>query len=500
MTAERTGDGPRPLNSTIRIAYGAGSLSHGLAYSGLAGGVLTIFLNQVLGLSPLLVGSVIMISLIADGVADPLIGRFSDRLGSRLGRRHPFMYASALPAAALFALLWNLPQGLSRGALLALSFVAMAGVRIAVSLYEIPSNALTAELTPDYDQRTLLQAHRWFFGVIGGALGSLTLQELFVGSHGVLYRQGYARWGLAASVVIFAFIVVSALGTQSRVRDLPPRPTPPRQSLGQAVREIRTTFANRSLMALMLAGLFSGVAQGVIIGLSIYIYNHFWDLSPRQYGVLIPLHSVGSLMAVFLAPRLARQFGKKATMISLFIGAVTMQAGPLFLRLIGLMPPNGSPWIMPILGLDGFLTSTLGVMGYIIAGSMVADIVEDAAVKSGARSEGLLYAAYGLLPKFTGGVGAFLTGVLLHIVHFPAHAARGTVDPMSMRHLVMIFLPATVLLNLCSISALGLYRIDRRTHEANLATLAQAAATAEAMHGVEAVEAGDTVAPAVGAA
>jgi Na+/melibiose symporter-like transporter len=270
--------------------------------------------------------------------------------------------------------------------------------------------------------------------------------------------------------------------------------------LGQAVREIRTTFANRSLMALMLAGLFSGVAQGVIIGLSIYIYNHFWDLSPRQYGVLIPLHSVGSLMAVFLAPRLARQFGKKATMISLFIGAVTMQAGPLFLRLIGLMPPNGSPWIMPILGLDGFLTSTLGVMGYIIAGSMVADIVEDAAVKSGARSEGLLYAAYGLLPKFTGGVGAFLTGVLLHIVHFPAHAARGTVDPMIMRHLVMIFLPATVLLNLCSISALGLYRIDRRTHEANLATLAQAAATAEAMHGVEAVEAGDTVAPAVGAA
>jgi Na+/melibiose symporter-like transporter len=497
MTAEVNGATTRPLNGATRIAYGSGSVAHGLAYSGLAGGVLQIFFNQVLGLPPLLVGTVIMVSLIADGIADPLIGRISDRLKSRLGRRHPFMYVSALPAGLLFALLWNPPAGLSPPALMALSLIIMAGVRIAVSLYEIPSNALTAELTSDYDQRTLLQAHRWFFGILGGALGSLTLQELFVGSHGVLYRAGYARWGVAASVVIFTFIVVSALGTQQRVRDLPPRPTPPSQSLRQAAREIRATLANRSLMALMLSGLLSGVAQGVILGLSIYIYNHFWGLSPRQYGILIPLHSVGSILAVFLAPRLSSHFGKKSTMISIFVGAVIMQAGPLFLRLIGVMPPNGSPWIMPILALDGFLTSGLGITGYIIAGSMVADIVEDAAVKSGARSEGLLYASYGLLPKFTGGLGAFLTGVLLQIVHFPVHAARGTVDPQIMRQLVMIFLPGTVLLNLLSISALGLYRIDRRTHERNLATLGQAAATAEAMHGVEAVEAGDAPAPAI---
>lgn len=497
MTVEATGAVMRPLNSRIRIAYGSGSVAHGLAYSGLAGGVLQIFFNQVLGLPALLVGTVIMISLIADGIADPLIGRFSDRLNTRLGRRHPFMYASALPAGLLFALLWNPPPGLSAGALMGLSLAVMAGVRIAVSLYEIPSNALTAELTPDYDQRTLLQAHRWFFGILGGALGSLTLQVVFVGAHGVLYRPGYARWGLAASVVIFAFVIISALGTQRRVRELPPRPLPARQTLGQAMSEIRATLANRSLMALMLSGLLSGVAQGVILGLSIYIYNHFWDLNPRQYGILIPLHSVGSIAAVFLAPKLASRFGKKPTMISLFVGAVAMQAGPLFLRLIGLMPPNGSPWIMPILALDGVLTSTLGVMGYIIAGSMVADIVEDAAVRSGMRSEGLLYAAYGLLPKFTGGFGAFLTGVLLQIVHFPVHAARGAVDPQIMRHLVMIFLPGTVLLNLCAVSALGLYRIDRRSHERNLATLRDAAATAEMMHGIEAIEAGDVATPAI---
>ena len=63
----------------------------------------------------------------------------------------------------------------------------------------------------------------------------------------------------------------------------------------------------------------------------------------------------------------------------------------------------------------------------------------------------------------------------------------------------MIFLPGTVFLNVCAISALGLYRIDRHTHERNLATLAQAAAIADEMHGVEAVEGGDMAAPVLGA-
>lgn len=486
-----------PLGLGTKLAYGSGSLAHGMAYSGLTGGVLQIFFNQVLGLPALLVGSVIMVSLIADGIADPIIGRVSDRLRTQLGRRHPLMYAAALPAALLFALLWNPPGVLSAGGIMALTFVVMAAVRISISFYEIPSNALTAELTSDYDQRTSLQAYRWLFGVVGGAIGGLLLQEVFIGKHEVLYRAGYARWGILVGAVIFTFILVSAFGTQAQVRRLPYRTAVRRQSLREAFAEMRATLANRSLLALMLSGLLSGVAQAVQLGLSIYIYNYFWGLNPKQYGILIPLHAVGSVCAVALAPRLARRWGKKPTMICLFVAAVVMQAGPLFLRLVGVMPPNGSPLIMPILAIDGFLTSLLGVAGYIISGSMVADIVEDAAVRSGIRSEGLLYAAYGLLPKFTGGFGAFLTGVLLSIVQFPLHAARGTVDPALMRHLVTIFLPGTFFLNMCAVASLGLYRIDRRSHERNLETLAQAAAVAEEMHGVEGLGAGDFPAPAM---
>ena len=81
------------------------------------------------------------------------------------------------------------------------------------------------------------------------------------------------------------------------------------------------------------------------------------------------------------------------------------------------------------------------------------------------------------------------------LVHFPAHAPRGTVDPQVMRHLAIIYLPLSVAFSIVSIAMLGLYRIDRATHVRNLETLREAAATALAAHGVEAIEVGDAAAP-----
>ncbi|MGH7024580.1 MAG: MFS transporter [Caulobacteraceae bacterium] len=491
---------PRPpLSLGIKASYGAGSVAYGAAFAGLSGAVLQIYFNQVLGLPALTVGTAIMISLMLDAVIDPLVGRWSDRARSRWGRRHPFMLASAIPVSLFFVLLWNAPAGLAAGALVLFSFLMMVGTRVSTSFYEIPSNALTPELTPDYDERTTLQSWRWFFGIVGNTAATLLLAEVFLGGphKGVLYRQGYAQWGALMAAVIFVSILVSVIGTRSRIPHLPQAAPKPAGGARAAWREIRQTLANASLGSLMLSGILGGVGGGITQSLSIYLYSYYWGLEPRAFGLLIPLGAIGSLLAVFLAPPLAKRFGKKPAMIGLFSFSVITAAGPLFLRLVGVMPPNGSPWILPILAIDGIVTTTVAIVGYILVGSMMADVVEDAAAKSGVRSEGLLYAVNGLLPKFTGGIGAFVGGVLLTLVHFPKHAVMGAVDPAIMRHLVIIYLPLSVVLSVVAIAALGLYRIDRKTHERNLRTLEEAAAAAGAAHLVEGVDVGDSAAPVV---
>lgn len=488
------------LTLRTKLGYGFGSVAVGVATVGLSGGILQIYLNQVVGLPALLVGTIIMVSLMADAVIDPLIGYWSDRSRTRWGRRHPFMYGSAIPAAVFFYLLWNAPAGLSTGAMIAFTIAMMIAVRLAMSFYAIPSDALAPELTADYDARTTLISYRWFLGTVGGATIILLLNEVLLrptghDKSGILNRAGFGHFGLIAGLVMLISILGSAVATHDRIRQLPPV-AGGAVDLSKILREIRHTLTNRSLLALLLGGVLGGIGGGVSLGLSVYIYTHLWDLGPAQIGLLVPMGYAGSLIAVFIAPYLSRHFGKKTAMIGLFSASVLTAAGPIFLRVIGVMVSNSSPWLLPILVIDATVGATFAVVGYILVGSMMADVVEDVAVKTGVRSEGLLYATNGLLPKFTGGIGAFIAGLILTVVHFPPHALKGTVSPELMRHLSLIYLPVTVFFSMVSIAVLGLYRIDRATHERNLATLSEAAAIAEASHGVDALDSGGPAIPA----
>jgi len=101
----------------------------------------------------------------------------------------------------------------------------------------------------------------------------------------------------------------------------------------------------------------------------------------------------------------------------------------------------------------------------------MADVVEDAAVSTGQRSEGLLFAANGLIAKCVTGVGTFLSGLVLAWISFPQHATPGQVNPAILHQLGMVFVPIVTLFGAVSIAVLLFYDIDRATHERNLAKL-----------------------------
>lgn len=152
---------------STKLYYGLGSLAYGVKDNGFSF-LLLIYYNQVLGLPASWVGLGLMTALIFDALSDPLVGYLSDNLHSKWGRRHPFMYAAALPVMFSFYLLWNPPTGLSPEALLVYFITVSILVRTFVTLYEIPSTSLVAELSADYDVRTSMLSFRYFFGWWGG--------------------------------------------------------------------------------------------------------------------------------------------------------------------------------------------------------------------------------------------------------------------------------------------------------------------------------------------
>jgi len=155
--------------------------------------------------------------------------------------------------------------------------------------------------------------------------------------------------------------------------------------------------------------------------------------------------------------------------MSLLVGVL-----PVGLRLADVLPPNGSPVILPLLIIDAVLGVTLVVVGLILITSMMADIVEQVQVKTGRRSEGLLYSADTMLKQIITGVGSIGTGFILQLVQFPEKATPGHVPQAVLNHLALVYLPINITTGLLAICVISFYSIKHSDHEANVAKISGA--------------------------
>ena len=103
------------LGLATKLTYGFGAVAYGIKDNGFAY-FLLLFYGTVVGLEPALAGTALLIALVFDSLSDPVVGYWSDNTRSRWGRRHPFMYAAAIPVALCYSLLWQ-PPDWSDGAL-----------------------------------------------------------------------------------------------------------------------------------------------------------------------------------------------------------------------------------------------------------------------------------------------------------------------------------------------------------------------------------------------
>ncbi len=455
------------VSFATKLFYGVGSIPYGVKDQGFQS-LLLIYYNQVLGLPALMVSTALLIALLLDAFIDPVIGQVSDNWRSKLGRRHPFMYFAIIPIAVSYFALWN-PPGLSHeGTFVYLIFAAIL-VRSSLSLYEIPNAALLPELTTDYDQRTALISYRYFFGVMGGLAMTVAVFLVFLkpdAAHpvGQLNKAGYFTYSIAAVIVMVALIFISAIGTQRAVTGMRAAPARTMTAI-QALREMFSTLANRSILVILASGVFSGTGVGITSGLAIYLGTYYWDLDANQFASLSVAAVVGTFISVAIATPLTKLMGKKAACISMFVFAVCIGISPVLLRQAGLFPPNHDPLLIWLLMGERALVTAAGITCAILAASMIADIVEEIEVRTGRRAEGVLTAANTFVAKAVSGVGIFAAGALLTLVHFPEGAQPHQVPAHILSNLAFYYAGAVIILFGLSILCLSGYQVSREAHE-----------------------------------
>lgn len=465
------------LKFSTKLAYGFGAVAFGVKNNGFDY-FLLIFYSQVMGVDAPLVGLALLIALLFDAFSDPVVGYLSDNTHSRWGRRHPWMYASALPVAICYFLLWAPPAGLTGNELFPYVLLLSILIRVLITLFEVPSSALSAELTGDYDERTSLFSYRYFFGWTGGTImATIALAAFLVPTeaitNGLLNRQGYTTYGIVASLLILISILVTAVGTHSQIPYFKPAPPKVAMSLKRIFYEIYQTLADRSFLALFLAALFGAVAAGLSAGLSFYISGYFWEFSTDQISIISFSIILSAFIALFLAPMLSHRIGKKRGAILVGIVAFTIAPAPVVLRLLGLMPENGDPALFPIIWFAVVSEVTLVITLSILTSSMMADLVEASEIRTARRSEGVLFAATTFARKAVQGFGVLAASAVLTVAQFPKGVAPGQVSDEAVFRLGLYYAPTLFVIWMLMIASINIYSIDRDKHEDNLRALAE---------------------------
>ena len=463
----------RPEKNPVYWFYGSASVAFGIKNNAFSY-LLLIYSTQVLGIPGYLAALALAIAMAWDAVSDLLLGHWSDKTQSRLGRRHPFMYAGfiLLPFSfyALFNPIIELNETNSWFYLLAAAII----IRTAVTLVEVPSVALLPDLVKDYDERNKWLVLRHSFGWYGGNGIHVINMALWVGAYGVAVQAGYSIYGIVGALVIAASILISSLGTQKVAAAMPP-PTEPFRftEIWREIKQIGQSVANTNFMWLFVYSLFVGAAAGMSTALYLYNVTYFFEFTGPQIAVTGLFVFVSPAISYFLAPALGQALGKKRAAMTALVVAIFLYPIPYSLTLAGLWPESGS-WSSLIIYSCFVMTEVVGfIVGGVMLDSMMADVVEDSEVKTARRSEGLFYAARSFASKAVSALGIVLAGSIVSLVGMDG---IGSVDEMTneMRgNLAMFFLPAYCGLYLLAIFLISHYKIDRETHNQNLQTLAE---------------------------
>ena len=458
------------IPTSIKFAYGFGQIGEQVKTRGFDLFVFFYF-NQILGLEGWMCGLAVAIALGFDAITDPLAGSLSDNWQSLNGRRHPFMYASALPLGIFWVLLFFPPSSLNSWGLFAWLVTFAVLVRGAMTLYHVPHLALGAEMTENYEERTSIVSYRVIFGVMGGVGTTVIGLRFFFPeteefANSMLNPAGYPKVALFGAAVMVTTIWYSAWGTRAIIPHLPKAPANPEAfSMKRVLTEFQAAWKNPSFRALFVGFSLFGLSYGVTNTLAVHINVFFWEFGSKEIVLLSAIFIPGFLLGAVFARAAHRRFDKKQTLIAAAVLSTIAGNAPVSLRLLGIFPENGSPMLLPMVLSFLAIVSALGAMAIISAGSMMADVAQEFAFESGSENQGIFFSATSFSGKLASGGGHLLAGLGISLIEFPTQATDpGAVAPEVIRNLALVSLTAA-LLSFVSIYFYTRYRITRERYQ-----------------------------------
>lgn len=413
-----------------RNAYLAGLAGQNIMYN-IISQTFSYYLQFVLAIPAGIVGGILAVLKVWDGINDPVMGHIIDRTRTKWGKCRPYLIF--LPVPIFFVTMFCFLNGfydtsLPSTALRNIAVVAWAALAyflwdILYTAGDVPLWGITALMTEsDKDRIKLLSLARIFAGV-GSAVALLSIQSVSFALRDALVpffdtpikaeRAGFILSALIFAVVGTALFQLTGLMTRERIT-----PSPEKNSLFDS---FKVMYKNKPFRQLMISGILASPKQLITIAafplVSYYYANKDGALNTLYIAILGGSVMIGAFVATALTPKILQKVSKKDLYnYSNLFGAIPFAA----IMLLYMAAPYdmAKPFYIAVCFVLFFFAGASNGFTAVLTSLMIADAVDYEEYRTGIRTDGVFFAGQSFITKLTTGLATIVSGIAYAVVGF----------------------------------------------------------------------------------
>lgn len=425
-----------------KVGYGSGDVGGNVVYAFIAFFVM-IYLTDTMGLNPGIIGTLIMVSRIFDGISDIFFGSLIDKTNTRMGKARPWMFWAYFGCAAMIVAIFAVPPSLGDFAMYTWFFITYVLLNaVFFTANNIAYSTLTALITKNAEERVQMGSIRFVF-----AFGTSLLIQVSTVGLVQFFGGGAEAWRSVAIIFALVGLTVNTISVFS-VRELPPevlyaRPDEDAEEEQETIAEDKPTLlaslklliANKYYLMLVLVFTLGQVVTAML-GMGIYFMTYILGdanyFSTFAWAINVPM--ILTLLATPFVVKWARGIywvnlygyiiafiGRALVIVAAFMGSIPLMLVFTAVGSIGMAPLQGT------------------------LNALIAEASEHTFMTKKKRIDGMMFSATSLGVKIGGGIGVAVTGWLLAASGYVGGAEVQPESAVTMIQFMYLWMPAIIL-------------------------------------------------------
>lgn len=405
----------KPFGLADKVGYMFGDFGNDFTFI-LSSTFLMKFYTDVMGVSAFVTGIMMMVARIVDAVTDVTMGQIADRSRpTAKGKFAPWLKRMCGPVAVASLLMYatwfkGMPLGFK---IFWMFFSYLLWGSVCYTGINIPYGSMASAISPEASDRQQLSSWRTIGATLANTAIGVVL-PLFV-----YYTNDAGNTALSGTALSVAAVVCSVCAvicyllcynlTTERVK------IEKETEKFNFIHLLKYLLSNRALIGIIVAAIMLLLAQLTLSGMGQYIFPNYFG-SAGGLSTANMINAVMTILLAFVIPHLADRFGKKEMAVfGAFVGAVAL--------IIAYFIHTESV----VLWIVFWEVAYFGIAFFnVTCWAMITDVIDDAEVRTGKRSDGTIYAVYSFARKIGQAASSGLSGGLLTLIGYTELTAFDT--------------------------------------------------------------------------